>query len=90
MLLSLLFDAIGMLSFTVPGIGEFSDLIWAPVAGWIMTRMYKGRIGQAAGIFTFLEELMPGMDWIPSFTIMWVYTFLFKGSKSERLLESKD
>ena len=90
LLLSILFDGIGMLSFTIPGIGEFSDLIWAPIAGWIMTRMYQGRIGQAAGVFTFLEELLPGMDWIPSFTIMWVYTFLFKRSKSEKLLESSD
>ena len=90
LLLGLLFDGIGMLSFTVPGIGEFSDLIWAPIAGWIMTRMYKGRIGQAAGVVTFLEELLPGMDWIPSFTVMWVYTFLIKGSKAEKLLESSD
>jgi hypothetical protein len=33
---------IGMLSFTVPFIGEFSDVIWAPLAGYLMTWMYKG------------------------------------------------
>ena len=91
LLLGLLFDGIGMLSFTVPGIGEFSDLIWAPIAGWLMTRMYKGRIGQIAGIVAFVEELLPGLDWFPSFTIMWVYTYLFKKSKiEEKLLESSD
>lgn len=91
LLLGLLFDGIGMLSFAIPGIGEFSDLIWAPIAGWLMTRMYKGRIGQIAGIVAFIEELLPGLDWIPSFTLMWVYTFLFKKSKlKDKLLESSD
>lgn len=74
--LGLLFDGIGMLSFIIPGIGEFSDVIWAPIAGWLMIRLYKGKIGQAAGLVTFVEELIPGLDIIPSFTIMWLYTYL--------------
>ncbi len=90
LLLGILFDGIGMLSFTLPGIGEFSDLIWAPIAGWLMTRMYKGRIGQIAGVVAFLEELLPGLDWFPSFTLMWLYTYVFKGSKAEKLIESSD
>ena len=77
LLWGLLFDAVGMLSFVIPGIGEFSDLIWAPVAAWLMTRMYKGRIGQIAGVLTFVEELLPGLDWFPSFTLMWLYTYVF-------------
>ena len=81
LLLGLLFDGLGMLSFAVPGIGEFSDVIWAPIAGWLMTRMYKGKIGQAAGVVTFVEELIPGMDVVPTFTIMWIYTYLMSGKK---------
>lgn len=88
LLLGLIFDGLGMVSFMIPGIGEFSDLIWAPVAGWLMTRMYQGRIGQAAGLFTFLEELLPGFDWIPSFTLMWIYTFVIRSKKKEELIES--
>ncbi|MBC7000125.1 hypothetical protein [Cytophaga sp. FL35] len=83
----LLFDAIGMLSFTVPLIGDFSDIIWAPLAGWLMTRMYKGKIGQGAGLFTFLEEIIPGLDIIPTFTIMWFYTYVFKKSTLEKTIE---
>ncbi len=79
--LGLLFDALGMLSFFLPGIGEFSDVIWAPLAGWLMTRMYKGKIGQAAGLVTFVEELIPGLDAIPTFTIMWIYTYLLSDKK---------
>jgi len=70
-----------MMSFVIPFIGSFSDIIWAPLAAWLMTRMYKGKAGQAAGFITFVEELMPGFDIIPTFTIMWFYTYVYKGAK---------
>ncbi len=81
LVLGLLLDGVGMLSFAIPGVGEFSDVIWAPLAGWLMTRMYKGKIGQAAGVVTFVEELVPGLDIIPSFTIMWFYTYVISKIK---------
>tara|TARA_R110002167_G_scaffold41832_5_gene127682 strand:- start:715 stop:1020 length:306 start_codon:yes stop_codon:yes gene_type:complete len=89
LLLSLLFDGIGMLSFAIPFIGEFSDVVWAPLAGWLMTRLYKGKIGQAAGFITFIEELSPGLDLIPTFTIMWFYTYVFKGAKKSKVVDIK-
>lgn len=85
--LGLLFDAIGMLSFAIPFIGDFTDVIWAPIAAWLMTRMYKGRAGQAAGFITFIEEIIPGLDIIPTFTIMWLYTHVFKGSKTKQIID---
>lgn len=87
LLLGLLFDGIGMLSFAIPFIGEFSDIIWAPVAGWLMTRMYKGKIGQVAGIITFIEEIIPGLDVIPTFTFMWIYTYFFKKADENRPID---
>lgn len=78
LLLGLLYDGIGMLSFTIPGIGEFGDVIWAPVAAYLMARMYKGASGKVAGVFTFLEEIIPFTDFVPSFTMMWIYTYLIK------------
>ena len=85
--LGLLFDAFGMLSFAIPLVGEFSDMIWAPIAAWLMTRMYKGRVGQAAGAVTFVEEIIPGLDVIPTFTIMWLYTHVYKSSKKEKIID---
>lgn len=87
LILGILFDAIGMASFMVPGIGAFSDIIWAPVAAWLMSRMYKGRIGQAAGVITFIEEIIPGLDIIPTFTIMWFYTYVFKKNKTGKIID---
>lgn len=83
LLLSLLFDGIGMSSLLIPGLGDLLDVFWAPLAAWLMTRMYKGRVGQAAGIITFIEEIVPGLDIIPSFTIMWLYTYLLAGKSKE-------
>ena len=79
LILSLLFDAIGMSSFVIPAIGEFSDVIWAPLSYWLMTKMYAGKIGQVSGVINFIEEAAPGLDFIPTFTLTWIYdTFLSK------------
>ena len=87
--LGLLFDVIGVVtsSWVVPALGDFADLIWVPLAVWLMTRMYKGKAGQAAGAVTFVEEFIPGLDIVPTFTIMWLYTYVFKGAKKERIIE---
>jgi len=78
LLLGLLLDGVGMISFTIPWIGEFSDVIWAPIAAFIMTRMYKGRVGRVASVLTFIEEALPFTDIIPSFTLTWIYTYYFQ------------
>ena len=85
--LGILFDAIGYLSYLFPGVGEFMDIVWAPLSGWLMTRMYRGKAGKVAGVVTFIEEALPGVDFIPSFTLMWLYTFVF--NKKETIIEVK-
>ena len=76
--LSLVFDTIGMVTFL--------DIIWAPLSGYIMTKMYKGNEGKVAGIISFVEEIIPGLDIIPTFTIMWVYTYVIK-SETPKTIE---
>ena len=82
LLVGLLLDAIGMLTLLLPGLGEFLDLLWAPMAGWFMTRLYRGRKGKVAAVVAFLEELLPGLDVIPTFTLMWIYTYVLSGDKA--------
>lgn len=79
LVLGLIIDGIGILtsSWILPIVGDFADIIWAPLSAWIMTRMYKGSAGKIAGAATFIEELLPGIDVIPSFTLMWLYTYVF-------------
>jgi len=78
LLFGILFDGLGMVSLLLPGVGPALDLVWAPVAGWLMTRMYPGKRGRAAAFLAFAEEILPGTDVIPTFTLMWVYTYLVR------------
>lgn len=84
LLVSILLDAIGMLSYFFPGIGEATDVIWAPISGWLMTKLYKGKEGKIAGVITFIEEAIPGLDIIPTFTLMWVYTYIITSKKEKK------
>ncbi|WP_298777942.1 hypothetical protein [uncultured Polaribacter sp.] len=69
--ISILLDLLGF--FTIIPI----DIVWAPISGYIMTKMYKGNEGKIAGVVSFLEEIIPFSDVIPTFTIMWFYTYVF-------------
>ena len=64
-------DIIGYASYGIPVLGEFADIIWAPVSALIFFLSFGGWKGALGGIGNFIEELLPGTDFIPSFTIMW-------------------
>ncbi|MFM9987181.1 hypothetical protein [Flavobacterium sp.] len=81
LLLSLVFDAVGMLSYAVPFLAEFTDIIWAPISGFLLAKMYKGTTGKIAGVLGFLEELLPETDIIPTFTLTWFYVYVIKKEK---------
>ncbi|MFT6416624.1 MAG: hypothetical protein ACJARZ_001975 [Dokdonia sp.] len=91
LIIGLLMDAAGVLtsSWVIPAIGDFADIAWAPFAAWLMTRMYKGTAGKIAGLVTFVEEITPYADIVPSFTLMWLYTFMFKGETPGEIIERK-
>ncbi len=64
-------DAIGMASYFIPAMGEFTDVIWAPLSGFLFFMLFGGRFGMIGGVLNFLEEIIPFTDFIPSFTIAW-------------------
>jgi hypothetical protein len=78
LVLGLIADAVGFASYLIPGLGELSDLIWAPLSAWFMTKLYKGKAGNVGAVVNLFEEILPGTDFIPTFTIMWFYTYIFK------------
>lgn len=71
LLFCMIMDAIGCLTYAVPGLGELGDIVWAPVSGLIFAFTFGGKKGMAGGLFNFIEEALPGTDFIPTFTIMW-------------------
>ena len=72
LLVCIFFDLVGYASYTVPILGEFADIVWAPLSGFIFFMLFGGWRGAMGGVFNFIEELLPGTDFIPSFTIMWL------------------
>ena len=88
----IIMDLIGMASFIFPGMGEFTDLIWAPISGYIFFKLFGGRLGIIGSVLNFLEEIIPFTDIIPSFTIAW---FIRKNAmdgmvhKNERMVQKK-
>ncbi len=79
LVLSIFFDIIGMITFV--------DIIWAPISAYLISKMYTGRKGKVAGVISFIEEILPGFDIIPSFTIMWFLTYVFQNE--ENIVELK-
>ena len=75
LVLGLIFDGIGMISYIVPGFAEILDVIWAPISSMLLAKMYKGTTGKVAAVIGFLEEILPGLDVIPTFTITWFYVY---------------
>ncbi len=71
LLFCVLMERIGYASYAIPVLGEFADIVWAPISAFAFYRTFGGTKGIFGGIFNFIEEILPGMDFIPSFTIMW-------------------
>ncbi len=70
--LCIIMDVIGMVSFSIPFVGEFSDVIWAPLSGLIYFRLFGGKMGVFGGMISFWEELLPFTDILPTFTLSWL------------------
>lgn len=65
-------DLIGYATYAIPFFGEFGDILWAPLSSVIFFAAFGGWKGALGGIGNFIEEILPGTDFIPSFTIMWL------------------
>ncbi|MBC7687432.1 MAG: hypothetical protein H7211_04560 [Aquabacterium sp.] len=81
--LCILLDLAGMASFIFPFLGEFSDIVWAPISALIFNKLFGGRLGAIGGVLNFLEEIVPFTDIIPSFTIAW---FIRKNAMDKQLV----
>ena len=69
--LCIVLDLLGMITYFFPGLGEFVDVIWAPISGFLFFKMFGGKLGMIGSVLNFLEEIIPFTDVIPSFTIAW-------------------
>lgn len=72
LLFCILMDIIGYATYSIPVLGEIGDALWAPVSAIIFYISFGGWKGGFGAIFNFVEEILPGTDFIPSFTVMWL------------------
>jgi hypothetical protein len=82
--LCIIMDVMGMASYFLPALGEFSDIIWAPVSAYIFYKLFGGPLGLIGGVLDFLEEIIPFTDIIPSFTIAW----FIRKNQAERFIKN--
>jgi hypothetical protein len=79
-------DAVGYATYSIPLLGEFGDLLWAPVSAIIFYKTFGGWKGTFGSVFNFAEELLPGTDFIPSFTLMWLWKNFMQKEKSKTIM----
>lgn len=84
LILSLLCDLLGYVSFIFPPF----DFIWAPLSAYFMTKLYKGREGKVAAVITFIEEALPFFDVVPTFSLMWLYTYVLQSQKNKSNIQT--
>ena len=81
LIVSILIDLIGMSTYVLPVAGEGADVGWAPVSAALIFWLYGSGIFAAAG---FAEEILPGLDFVPTATIAW---FLTQSDAGQRIGE---
>lgn len=71
-------DLLGSATYLLPGLGEWFDILWAPVSALIFFKSFGGKVGRIGSIINFTEEILPFTDIIPTFTIAYLYNRYFK------------
>jgi len=86
--LCIFLDLIGFISYLIPFLGEAEDIFCAPLSAIIFYFLFgRKKFGLIGGIFSFLEEISPGLDFIPTFTIAWLVR-KYELKTSSRLLKT--
>jgi hypothetical protein len=81
----LVMDLLGFATYAVPFLGEFLDILWAPLSAAVYMKMFGFKKGFLGGVFNFVEELLPGLDFIPTFTISWAIHYFRRHKESVSL-----
>lgn len=72
LILAVLIDLIGYFTYAIPVLGEFGDLIWAPISAYLIFKLFRSKTAASIG---FIEEVLPGTDFIPTATLTWALLY---------------
>jgi len=73
-----LLDIIGSLTYIIPFVGEWGDVMWAPLSAFLYLRMFGGKNGKIGSVVSLIEELLPFTDFIPTFTLGYIVRRYFE------------
>lgn len=78
LLICLAIDFVGSSSELIPILGEFTDIVTAPLAATLLQNQFGG--SKAVFFFEFAEEILPFTDIIPFATLCWIIDTYFPES----------
>lgn len=81
----LLIDIIGTSSEAIPIAGEFTDILWAPIAATTLRSLFGGGNNIVFGL-EFAEEILPFTDILPLATLCWVVDTFYEESEVAKVL----
>lgn len=72
-----------MFSYLTPVLGDFGDIVFAPLYALSIFVIYKRNrlIAYIGSGFGFVEVMLSATDIMPSATFMWVYTYVLHKDK---------
>ncbi len=76
LLISIVLDLVGMATYFIPELGEIIDVVWAPLSAYLLVKLYKNKVSKYAAAVGFVEEILPFTDFVPTFTITWVISYV--------------
>ena len=79
----LVIDGLGDSSFLLPGLGEFSDGVYAPLEAFLLGQLFQSNAISSIG---FLEEALPFTDVLPTATLAWFVENFFSDTVMGKVL----
>ena len=81
-------DLLGYATYAIPVLGELGDIVWAPLSALIFFKTFGGWKGAFGGMFNFIEEILPGLDFIPTFTITWLWQAFSRAARQTNSVQA--
>ena len=86
LLICMVLDVLGNLSFVLPGMGESMDSVYAPFQAYMLKKLFKSN---AIALIGLVEEGLPFTDCIPTASVAWMLETFFMETTVARLLGLK-
>lgn len=74
LILAVIIDLVGIVTYLIPVLGESGDLVWGPISGVLIFILFPNRKRMA--ISGAIEEILPFTDLIPTAFLTWSLNYV--------------